>query len=158
LPLYLTVITMGVPPAGEETESASQIQLQVGATDLDGNAVEIAEIEQGQDFLVTIEVVNPSRADYKNLVLTQIVPAGCQIQNPRFGLEALPIAPFDYQDVRDDRVYTYFDLKAGDKKIFKIALNASFNGRYYMPGVVVESMYNFSIHANSRGQWLEIIR
>ncbi|MBK8291244.1 MAG: hypothetical protein IPK96_10190 [Flammeovirgaceae bacterium] len=33
-----------------------------------------------------------------------------------------------YQDIRDDRVYTYFDLNANQRKTFKVLLTASYAG------------------------------
>ena len=33
-----------------------------------------------------------------------------------------------YQDIRDDRVYTYFDLAAGQTKSFRVMLTATYAG------------------------------
>jgi hypothetical protein len=68
------------------------------------------------------------------------------------------LAEIDYQDIRDDRVYTYFNLKRGEEKTFKVQLNASFLGRYYLPGIHVEAMYDASKNARSKGKWVEVVK
>ena len=70
----------------------------------------------------------------------------------------------DYQDIRDDRVYTYFTLNRYStynkdyKKTFRILLNASYLGEYYMPTVVAESMYDNRINASQAGQWVRVVK
>jgi alpha-2-macroglobulin len=72
------------------------------------------------------------------------------------GRSALRSSPFDYQDIRDDRVYTYFDLDRGASKSFRIRFNAAYEGRYYMPGISCEAMYDNSISARTKGGWVEV--
>ena len=115
-------------------------------------------LAQGSDFQVKITVSNLTKNNLSNLALTHMVPAGCQIANPRL-LEGEPARNyFDYQDVRDDRIYTYMALNGGAKKVFTVVLNASYSGKFYLPGIAVESMYDSAVHANSTGKWLEIVR
>jgi len=39
---------------------------------------------------------------------------------------------------------------------FKIRFNAAYEGKYYMPGVACEAMYNNSINARKAGNWVEV--
>jgi uncharacterized protein YfaS (alpha-2-macroglobulin family) len=64
---------------------------------------------------------------------------------------------FDYQDIRDDRVMTYFGLSRGTKKTYKVKLNATYMGRFYLPSVSCSSMYNHAIKATTAGQWVEVV-
>ena len=59
--------------------------------------------------------------------------------------------------MRDDRVYTYFDLKAGETKTVEIAANAAYLGRFYLPMITVEAMYDATISARAKGQWVEVV-
>jgi uncharacterized protein YfaS (alpha-2-macroglobulin family) len=59
--------------------------------------------------------------------------------------------------VRDDRVYTYFALKAGEAKTVEVSLNASYLGRFYMPMVTVETMYDATLNAREKGRWVEVV-
>ena len=51
-----------------------------------------------------------------------------------------------------------FELKAGENKTFKTLLNATYLGKYYLPAVSVEAMYNASQHARVKGQWVEVTK
>jgi uncharacterized protein YfaS (alpha-2-macroglobulin family) len=157
IPLYVSVYTKGIPPAGEEEASARGIQLKVVYRDLKMNPVDISSLPQGTDILADIVVENQTYRSLENLALTFMVASGFQIKNPLFNPEQ-KIIKYDYQDVRDDRVYTYFSLARGEKKTFLISLNASYLGQFYQPGVLVEAMYDDSVQANTRGQWVKIVR
>jgi len=61
-----------------------------------------------------------------------------------------------YQDIRDDRVYTYFNLSAGESVTYYIQLNAAYLGRYFLPGTYAEAMYDNSISAGVNGRWVEV--
>jgi hypothetical protein len=120
------------------------------------NSLPIAKIAQGLDLVAEVRVKNLGPERLQNLVLTHLVAAGFQIKNPRFGGGSAPAV--DYQDIRDDRVFTYFGLDAGQEKVFTVVLNASYRGRYYQPGVAVEAMYDAGLHANTKGQWIAIVQ
>ena len=66
------------------------------------------------------------------------------------------MATLDYQDIRDDRVLSYMSLDAGESRTLEISLNASFAGRFYLPGWQVENMYDASVQARSAGRWVEV--
>src|SRR5690554_7130115 len=57
----------------------------------------------------------------------------------------------DYQDIRDDRVYSYFSLRNNQSKTIKVKLHAAYVGEYYMPAVHIEAMYDASISALKKG-------
>jgi hypothetical protein len=64
----------------------------------------------------------------------------------------------NYQDFRDDRIYSYYELNSGRKKTFRVILNASYTGKFYLPGVKTEAMYDNSIYANKVGMWVEVVK
>ena len=63
---------------------------------------------------------------------------------------------FDYRDIRDDRVYTYFSMPPLSQKLFRMHANAAYRGRFYLPSIKVEAMYDGSISALVPGFWLGI--
>jgi hypothetical protein len=65
--------------------------------------------------------------------------------------------PVEYQDVRDDRVYSYFDLAAGETRTIELRLHAGYLGRFYLPMFSVEPMYDATIHARLKGRWVEVV-
>ena len=65
-------------------------------------------------------IKNTKNVDYENLALTQIFPSGWEIRNTRMDLhEDKKASQITYQDIRDDRVYSYFDIKEKESKIIE---------------------------------------
>lgn len=157
--LYVRVITKGIPKAGLETATAKNIDVSVEYFDMKNNPLNVFEIPQGKDFMAEIKVTNPGTRGYlRELALTHIVPSGWEIHNARMDqYNSNSSSYFTYQDIRDDRVYTYFDLAPGKTKTFRLQLNASYLGKYYMPGISVEAMYDNSIYARVKGNWVEVM-
>ncbi|HNT00435.1 MAG TPA: MG2 domain-containing protein [Candidatus Saccharicenans sp.] len=157
-PLYVTIYTKGIPAAGQEETFARGLEIKVIYRDLKMSPLEISSITQGSDLLVDVQIRNNTVRQLQNLVLTHLVASGFQIQNPLFSSDNRPVKHYDYQDVRDDRIYTYFNLDPGELKTFLVTLNASFLGQFYQPGIMVEAMYDDSVQANTTGQWVKIVR
>lgn len=61
-----------------------------------------------------------------------------------------------YQDIRDDRVYTFFNIKEGEILYYYIQLNATYPGKYYLPSTLCQAMYDNTITASSAGKWVEV--
>lgn len=160
-PVYVRLISNGVPLTGEEHESARNINLTVRYTNANGEEIPVESIKQGTDFRATVTIHNTSLGQaYQELALTQIFPSGWEIINTRLDdtQQYYNQGKPNYQDIRDDRVYTYFDLKANERKTFSILLNASYQGKFYLPSVAVEAMYDNSIYANKAGRWVEVVK
>ena len=154
--LFARIITEGIPEQGEEKAYANGVSLAVSYVDLNGRPVDIAKLEQGTNFSAVVTVKNPSARGYTNLVVSEIFPAGWEILNTRFLNESATdslTAGVNYQDIRDDRVYSYIDrLPAGRQVTVKISLCAVYPGRFYLPPVYCEAMYDYLIRANTAGQ------
>ena len=120
--------------------------------------MDIARVSQGKDLLITVTVRNLTRRNLPNLALSHLLPSGFQIHNARYTLPGQVPGQLDYQDIRDDRVYSYFSLKPEETKFITIHVNASFAGRFYLPGIRVEAMYDADVYAATVGQWLNIVR
>jgi uncharacterized protein YfaS (alpha-2-macroglobulin family) len=156
--LYVSLNRSGVPAPGRETSDASQLKIEVRYLNSKGELISPELLTQGTDFVAMVTVSNPTNRYLEQLALTQIVPSGWEIINTR--LLELPNTPktavADYEDFRDDRVNQYFSLTAGQSKRFAIKLNASYTGRYYLPAVNCEAMYNADIYARQKGLWVEV--
>jgi uncharacterized protein YfaS (alpha-2-macroglobulin family) len=159
--LFLRLITDGTPARGMEEQAENNLSLNVAYTDTDGAAIDPAHLEQGTEFIATITVRNPGlRGAYENLALNQIFPSGWEINNLRLD-EAEDRLKSDrptYQDIRDDRVYTYFNLNAGQYKTFRVLLTASYGGSYYLPAVSCEAMYDHSVYSRTKGMEVEVTK
>ncbi len=154
--LFARVISDGIPAAMDETETAKGLELKVVYVDMMGNKIDPSNISQGTDFKAQVTVKNTGAMDYNELAIHQVFPSGWEIHNTRLTGATAGGDKAEYLDIRDDRVYTFFDLKKGKSKTFHVLLNASYLGRYYLPALSVEAMYDKSIQARKRGQWVEV--
>jgi uncharacterized protein YfaS (alpha-2-macroglobulin family) len=164
--LYTRVITRGQPETDDATTFQNNLNMSVVYMDMHGNELDPKTIRQGTDFKAEVTVSNPGlMGNYNQMALTQIFPSGWEIINIRItndndAGEQVTVSTYNlprYQDIRDDRVYTYFDLAARQKATYTILLNASYLGRYYLPGVSCDAMYNGRIGARTAGMWVEVV-
>ncbi|MCU4176811.1 alpha-2-macroglobulin family protein [Carboxylicivirga sp. N1Y90] len=159
--LFARIIMDGIPAESDQTTLASNLNITINYTDLLGNAIDAKSITQGTDFMATVSVRNTgTKGNVKDLALTQIFPSGWEIRNTRMEdiKGAHEINQPDYRDYRDDRVYSYFDLRKGQSQKFVVILNASYNGKYYLPAVSCEAMYDNSVSARQPGYWVEVVK
>lgn len=158
--LFVRLISVGTPLRGEETEEWRNLSLTVDYLDLQGRPADVSRLEQGTQFVASVTVTNLRRSALKNIALAQVFPSGWEIVNLRLD-EAESSAGGDrpnYQDIRDDRVYTHFDLHAGGRKTFRVLLTAAYAGTYYLPAVVCEAMYDPSVYARKKGFPVSVIK
>lgn len=158
--IYVRYVRTGTPVAGEEKAGARGLNMTVSYVDMKGAAIDPASIEQGTDFMAVVKLTHPGVVDgYQQLALTQMFPSGWEIRNNRLeGTDsAVAASYFTYQDIRDDRVMTYFDLYRGNTVTFKVTLNAAYTGRYYLPGASCEAMYEHTVNARGQGRWIEVV-
>jgi uncharacterized protein YfaS (alpha-2-macroglobulin family) len=159
--LFMRITMEGVPKKGTETAKENNLKMSVRYTDMSGNPMDVSRLPQGTDFLVYVSLANPFGVQvYKDMALTQIFPSGWEIHNARMD-ETGSVYGSDkpaYQDIRDDRVYTYFDIRPRGSNTFVLQLNAAYVGRYYLPAVYCEAMYDETVSALIPGQWVEIYR
>ena len=159
--LYINITVSGIPAAGEETSvNSNYLTMDVSYTDLQGHPLDPSRLEQGTDFYAEVTVHNTGLLDdYAGMAITQLVPSGWEIRNVRLdNNETLTGDRPRYQDIRDDRVYTYFDLRKNETKTFRLLLNATYLGRFYLPAVRCGAMYDHSIEAVQPGRWVEVLK
>ncbi|MCX6239633.1 MAG: hypothetical protein NTY07_19145, partial [Bacteroidia bacterium] len=148
--LYITVIQKGIPLNVDVPAKQSGLKLDVAYITSDGKSIDIANLPKGSDFTAIARIKNIGFVAVDNLALTQVFPSGWEIINERlFG--GVAGSQFNYRDIRDDRVLTYFSLKMNEQKEFKVKLNATYSGSYFLPPVQCEAMYNNAVSANNSG-------
>jgi len=148
--LFVTVVQKGIPLDVNIPAKQNGLKLDAVYLSADGNPMSVDNIKKGTDFTVLVRVKNTTFSEVHNLALTQVFPSGWEIINERlFGGETG--SEYTYRDIRDDRVLTYFDLKMNEEKNFKVKLNATYSGTYFLPPVQCEAMYNHAVTANNSG-------
>lgn len=159
--VYARIITSGILPLGEELAESRGFDVNVYYEDKDGNAVSVNELAQGTTIIANVTITNLKYEYVRDIALTQTFPSGWEIINTRFtdyGSSSSQNNSVDYTDIRDDRVHYYFDLGNRKSKTFKIQLNASYLGKYYLSGVQAEAMYDNDFFVRTKGQWVEVVK
>jgi len=159
--IFARITMEGVPEIGNLSAEQNNLVMSIEYTDMKGNPMDMSSILQGTDFLANVTVINPRGAEnYRDMALIQIFPSGWEIHNTRMDdvIPAYQSSLVNYQDIRDDRVYTYFHLPMNDRKKFVIQLNAAYLGKFFLPTVYCEAMYDNRINARIPGKWVEVIQ
>ena len=174
--LFVTLATRGVAASGDDASGAAGLSLRVEYRDEDGEPLDIAKLPQGTDLIARVVVTNdtPNRID--NIALAQLLPAGWEIHNerleggdaqgereegapqPRWWADpARTDAKIEHVDIRDDRIYRHFSLKSQERMTVVTRLNAAYRGRFYLPSLAAEAMYDAGVYAREKGQWVEVV-
>lgn len=155
--LYVSVVNNGILPVGDEKEVQRNLKVAMAFKGRDGTALDIAEMGQGTDFVAEVILTNTTSNEIKNVALTEIFPSGWEIVNTRFtDFGEFADNEVTHTDIRDDRTNFYFDMKKNETKTFRVLLSASYLGRYYLPGIQAEAMYDKDYIVRTRGQWVQV--
>jgi len=157
--LYVSIIKSGILAVGEEKVVQRNLSANVVFKGRNGTKLDPSSIMQGTDFVAEVSLTNTKAELIKNVALSEIFPSGWEIVNTRFtDFGDFAENEVTYTDLRDDRANFYFDLKKNETKIFRVLLNASYLGRYYLPGIQAEAMYNNDYAVRTKGQWVEVVQ
>ena len=155
--LHAVVAVTGTPKAGSEKAKADGLTLKINYVDEDGQPIRVDTLSRGRNFKAVVTVTNTGPAAVRDLALAQKFPSGWEIRNDRIGKENYTYpAGVTYQDVRDDRIYSFFDLGAAQSVTITTGLTATYPGRFYLPAVSCEAMYDDKVSALVPGWWTEV--
>ena len=140
---------------------SDNLRMDIRYANLNGTPLSVNDIIQGTDFMAITSISNISgTSDYTNLALTHIIPSGWEIYNERMVApetenaaadgSGQSVSKYSYQDIRDDRVLTYFNLRRGETKVFTVRLQATYAGNFILPAVQCEAMYDVNVQVRSK--------
>ncbi len=111
--IFVDLTQSGMPIEDKTPAGSNGMTMTVQYTDASGNPVDIETLQQGVDFLAHVTIQNTSSYErYNEISLIQIFPSGWEILNDRMqNGPSADASAFSYQDIRDDRVLTYFNLR-----------------------------------------------
>ena len=158
--LYINLNKEEQPLQANEEDIANNLSINVEYFDKEMTPINIEKLDIGTEFICKVTVSQKGiGGKYEDLAINQTFPAGWEIINDRMdniGSQQRNSA-YDFRDIRDDRVYTFFSLNSGQKKVFYTRVIASYQGDYYLPSTSCESMYRNDIFASKSGRWVQII-
>lgn len=153
--VFVNFVQKGKLPVGQEIAENRNLVVKTGFYGADKKPLGVSSLQQGTSITVKIAVTNTSTDAIDNIALSQIFPSGWEVVNTSFTqLAGGASGQARYTDIRDDRVYFYFDLKARETRTFTVELNASYLGNYYLPGTQAEAMYDNTYFARNEGKWI----
>ena len=156
--LFVTVIAEKITVQGKERKKFSKMMMDVRYTDLNGKEIDVKKIKQGFEFIAEVKITNTSKkTTYKEMALNHIFPSGWEIFNTRLFGSSGYNNDVRYEDFRDDRVLSYYSVAPGESKIIRVTLNATYIGKFYLPAVYSEAMYDHTIQALIPGKWIEVV-
>ncbi len=157
-PVYVTLTRKGIPLVTDVAREDKGLSMKIDYTDMSLKPLDQKNMEQGTDFMMIVKVTNNTFSNVDNIALTEMVPAGWEIQNTRlfeadYGIKE---SESDYRDFRDDRVNTFFSLRQGETKTFVLILNAAYKGEFFQPSIWCEAMYRPDCYSRYPGGTVKV--
>tara|TARA_B100001093_G_scaffold116413_1_gene108769 strand:+ start:1780 stop:7368 length:5589 start_codon:yes stop_codon:yes gene_type:complete len=158
--IFIKIKNSGVPLNADIKEEENNISMSIKYLNMKGENISPYVLDQGTDFMAEVVIKNTSYQDLHQLALSQMFPSGWEIRNTRMdnvSSSFLKDHP-NYQDFRDDRVYSYFHLSRGQTKTFRVILNASYIGEFFLPITYCEAMYDNEYYSRKAGGKVKVIK
>jgi hypothetical protein len=143
----------GVPMRGQAAEEDSGLVVRRTFLDMQGRQVQPNGLRQGE--LYTVKLTAASGRPVENLVISDLLPAGLEIEDPgiggsaRLGTEEAHTGwAVQHVERRDDRMLIFGDL-LGSRGEYTYVVRAVTAGRFALPAVEAACMYDpgvYSVH------------
>ena len=127
-----------------------------------GREVNYNTVGQGQLIVCKISLTGYERSA-ENIVITDMLPAGFEIENPRLStsteLQWKPKHPINvqYLDIRDDRLLLFTDLPRNSSREFYYMLRVVNKGKFQLPVIGAEAMYDPEFHSYNGAGYMKVV-
>jgi uncharacterized protein YfaS (alpha-2-macroglobulin family) len=142
----------GISAGGRVREEDSYLKVRRQFLTRTGQPVGAASFKQNDLVVVKLTIQAAEAAgEVKNVAITDLLPAGLEIENPRLGVTreisfVTNAAQPDYLDVRDDRL-NLFTTATPQPKVFYYLARAVSKGIFKLGPVSADAMYNAEYHS-----------
>ncbi len=159
--LYYFWESEGISASGSYKEEDNYLKVRKRFFDRSGNLVHAQNFRQNELVIVELALEKSYSGSVENVVITDMLPAGFEIENPRTreipGMDwiknaAVPVA----LDVRDDRINLFVDL-FNNRQVYYYAVRAVTPGVYRMGPVSADAMYNGEYHSYNGGGTIRVV-
>ncbi len=160
--LYYFWQAEGISASGAYKEEDSYLKVRKRFYDRFGNPVTGTTFKQNELIIIGITLERSFSSAVENVVITDLLPAGFEIENPRTkeipGMDwikdgATPTA----LDVRDDRIHFFVDAD-NNKQTYYYAVRAVSPGQYKMGPVSADAMYNGEYHSYNGAGIIRVVQ
>lgn len=159
--LYYWWQSEGISLSGSYKEEDNYLKVRRTFFDRFGRTIQGSTFHQNDLVIVRVTVEKPYAGTIDNVVVTDILPAGFEIENPRTkeipGMEWIKESDTPTQlDVRDDRINLFIDVSK-NKQTYYYAVRAVSPGVYRMGPVSADALYNGEYHSYNGGGVVEVL-
>ncbi|UCH15806.1 MAG: hypothetical protein JSV22_07520, partial [Bacteroidales bacterium] len=165
--LYYFWEAEGISASGKYLEEDNFIKVRKRFYDRYGKLLTRRTFKQNELVLVELCLENGTNSRVENIVISDILPGGFEIENPR--LTVLPPGmkwPNSrsypaYQDIRDDRINLFVDLyyyRTNRPQYYYYLVRAVSRGAFQMGPVGADAMYNGEYHSYNGGGVIRVIK
>jgi alpha-2-macroglobulin len=149
--LYYFWDTEGMSVDGNFVQEDSFLQVRRTYLTRSGQPLSPEAMQQNDLVVVKISLVSLNRANVENVVITDMLPAGLEIENPRVGAVAelgwiKDNHEPEYLDIRDDRI-NFFTTAEGLVRHYYYLARAVSKGTFKLGPVSADAMYNGEYHS-----------
>ncbi|WP_425423217.1 alpha-2-macroglobulin family protein [Spirosoma spitsbergense] len=142
--VYYFAQSEGIPANGKITEEYNGLRVRRSYLSRAGEPLD--NIRQNDLVVVKITLASTNGLTIENVVVTDLLPAGLEVENPRLSEPRdmpwiqKPATP-DYFDLRDDRI-NFYTTATGTEKSFYYLARAVSRGQFVVGPVSADAMYN----------------
>ena len=149
--LYYYWESEGISASGAYKQEDSYIKVRRQFYDRTGRLISGNTFQQNDLVIVRVILEKSYAGSVENVVITDMLPAGFEIENPRTkeipGMDWIDDASTPVSlDVRDDRINIFVDLHR-NTQVYYYAVRAVSPGVYKMGPVSADAMYNGEYHS-----------
>ncbi|MBL0134017.1 MAG: alpha-2-macroglobulin family protein [Chitinophagaceae bacterium] len=160
--LYYFWQSEGISTSGDYKEEDNFIKVRKKFFDRNGKAISGNTFKQNDLVIVQLTLENAYSTGVDNIVITDMLPAGFEIENPRTkeipGMDWIKDAAFPTAlDVRDDRINLFVDLHSS-RQTYYYAVRAVSPGIYRMGPVSADAMYNGEYHSYNGAGVIKVVQ
>ncbi|MBO9660569.1 MAG: hypothetical protein J7527_17235, partial [Chitinophagaceae bacterium] len=160
--LYFFWEAEGISANGDYVEEDNFLKVRKRFYDRFGSPVSGNTFKQNDLVIIGITLEKAFSGNIENVVITDLLPAGFEIENPRTkeipGMDWIKDASTPTSiDVRDDRLHLFVDAY-NNKQTYYYAVRAVSPGQYKMGPVSADAMYNGEYHSYNGAGVIRIVQ
>jgi uncharacterized protein YfaS (alpha-2-macroglobulin family) len=159
--LYYWWQAEGISAGGTYREEDNFIKVRRKFFDRFGRVINSNGFRQNDLVVVQLTLEKSYSGKLDNIVVTDLLPAGFEIENPRTkeipGMDWIKDSDTPTQlDVRDDRINLFVDLTR-NKQVYYYAVRAVSPGTFRLGPVSADALYNGDYHSYNGGATIRVL-
>lgn len=159
--LYYSWIASGISRSGAYKQEDNYLKVRRQFFDRYGKPLSGNTFKQNELIIVGVSLEKAYSNVIENIVITDLLPAGFEIENPRTkelpGMDWIKDAAEPTSlDVRDDRIHFFVDASR-QKQTYYYAVRAVSLGNFKQGPVSADAMYNGEMHSYHGDGWVRVV-